>query len=163
MSTNTKEYTLKKNGCFNSNHENVSAGIFGINLFFDKKDAVQVKYEMIRAASNDGGSVAETAKAFGFSRKSYYQIKEAFSYGGLAALMPKKTGPKGPYKLTAETLGFIDSCIADSQNMKVADISKRLESEKGVKVHPRTIYRHIQKKTALRPSGKPADNRENSR
>jgi len=148
----TKEDTLKKNGCFNSNYKNVSAAIFKTVPFFDKKDIVQVKYEMIRAASKEEGSITEIADAYGFSRKSYYQINEVFQTGGLYALIPKKSGPKGPHKLTQEVLEFIDTYLADHKNAKAIEISMQLEAEKGIKIHPRTIYRYLEKKTSPRPS-----------
>jgi len=67
----TKDATLKETGCFNSNHDNVTAGIFASNPFFDKRDIVQVKYEMIRAASNGEGRCApavELVYAFTWAR-----------------------------------------------------------------------------------------------
>jgi len=148
----SKEVALKKNGCFNSNYDNVSAAIFKTVPFFDKKDLVQVKYEMIRAASREEGSITEIADAYGFSRKSYYQINEVFQTGGLYALIPRKSGPKGPHKLTQEVLEFVDSYIAAHKNAKAIEISARLEAEKGIKVHPRTIYRYLEKKTGPRPN-----------
>jgi transposase len=140
-----KEDTLKENGSYNNSFERVSAGIFKTNPFFDRKDVVQVKYEMIRAASHNEGSVTEIADAYGFSRKSYYQINETFKTGGIAALIPLKTGPKGAFKLTPEVLAFIDSYIADHKNAKPKDISAALMAEKGVNIHIRTIYRYLKK------------------
>ena len=141
----TKEENLKKNWCFNSNHENVTADIFNDVPFFDKKDLVQVKYEMVRAASREEGSITEIAGAYSFSRKSYYQISEAFKAGGLCALLPKKTGPKKASKLNAEALAFIDVFLAGNKNAKAREISGALEAETGISVHPRTIYRHLKK------------------
>ncbi|MDR0299469.1 MAG: helix-turn-helix domain-containing protein [Streptococcaceae bacterium] len=141
----TKDELLKKDGCFNSNHENVKAGIFDKNPFFDKKDVVQVKYEMIRATSNDEGNVTEIADTYGFSRKSYYQMKKAFENGGLPALIPKKTGPKGAFKMDADVLLFINAFIKTHKNAKPKEISDALETEKEIKVHPRTISRHFKK------------------
>ena len=143
----TKEDTLKKNGCFNNNYENVSASIFKSGPFFDKRDIVQVKYEMIRAVSKEEGSITEIADIYGFSRKSYYKINEAYEIGGLYALIPKKTGPKKPHKLTPEVLEFIDSYLIDHKNAKAQEISIQLETEKGIRIHPRTIYRYLEKKT----------------
>jgi transposase len=140
-----KDETLKRNGSFNKNHENVSAGIFNTTPFFDKRDIVQVKYEMIRAASKKEGSITEIADLYGFSRKSYYQISKAFETDGLCALLPKKTGPKGASKLNPDVMEFIDSFIASHKNAKSKEISAALEIEKGIKVHPRTIYRHLKK------------------
>ena len=141
----TKNESLKQSGCFNNNHINVTAEIFGSSPFFDKRDIVQVKYEMIRAASTGGESITKIADAYGFSRKSYYQVKKAFQLGGLYALVPQKKGPKRPSKLTLEALAFIKTFSEEHKNAKASEISAALEAEKGVKVHPRTIYRHLKK------------------
>jgi len=141
----TKDENLKESGCFNTNHANVTAGIFDSSPFFDKQDIVQVKYEMIRAATKGEGSVTVIADAYGFSRKSFYQASKAFTLGGLCALVPRKKGPKGPSKLDPEASAFINAFTDERKNAKANEISAALEAEKGVKVHPRTIYRHLKK------------------
>jgi len=141
----TKDNLLKKDGAFNDNYENVTAGIFETSPFFDKKDIVQVKYEMIRAVSNNEGSVTKIAGTHGLSRKSYYQVKKAFETGGLPALTPKKTGPKGAFKMDADTLSFINAFRKSHKNAKPEEISAALEEEKKIKVHPKTIIRHLKK------------------
>jgi transposase len=142
---NTKEETLKQNGCYNQNYENVVASVFKATPFFDRKDIVQVKYEMIRAATNAEGSITEISDAYGFSRKSYYQISKAFQDGGLYALLPKKTGPKNPHKLNQDAAAFIDSFLAGHADAKAKEVSAALEAEMGIRVHPRTIYRYLKK------------------
>ena len=141
----TKEDALKQSGSFNHNYENVAAGIFKTTSFFDRRDIVQVKYEMIRSVVNSDGSVTEISDAYGFSRKSYYQALKAFQTGGLYALIPQKTGPKKPHKLNDEVTAFIDSYLADHANAKSKEISAAIEDETGVAVHPRTIYRYLKK------------------
>jgi len=141
----TKDAQLKETGCFYNNHHNVTADIFDSNPFFDKRDVVQVKYEMIRAASNGEGSITEIAGVHGFSRKSYYQASKAFEFGGLYALAPQKKGPKRPSKLNPEVSTFITAFIERRKNAKSSEIATALELEKGVKLHPRTIYRHLKK------------------
>ena len=140
-----KENSLKKSNSFNNNHENVTADIFRKSPFFDRRDIVQVKYEMVRAASNAEGTIAEISSDFGFSRKSYYQVSKAFQDGGLCALVPKKTGPQKPHKLTPEATAFIGVYLADKPNAKSTELAAALESETGVSIHPRTIYRHLKK------------------
>jgi transposase len=141
----TKEETLKKNNCFNGNFENVSADIFNAAPFFDKKDIVQVKYEMVRAASNGEGSITDIADNFGFSRKSFYQISSAFDAGGLHALVPKKTGPKKAHKLNAAVQEFIEAYLSTHKDAKAAEITAALEDGMKVRIHPRTIYRYLKK------------------
>jgi len=141
----TKDNLLKKDGAFNDNYEKVTADIFDTDPFFDKKDIVQVKYEMLRAAINKEGSVAQIAGVHGLSRKSYYQVKKAFEAGGLPALIPKKTGPKGAFKMDADALLFINTFQKSHKNAKPEEISAALEEEKNVKVHPKTIIRYLKK------------------
>jgi len=141
----SKDNLLKKDGAFNNNYEKVTASIFETSPFFDKRDIVQVKYEMIRAAFNNEGSVTKIADLHGFSRKSYYQVKKAFEVGGLPALIPKKTGPKGAFKLDADALSFIDAFRKSHKNAKPEEISAALEEEKNIKVHPKTVGRHLKK------------------
>jgi transposase len=141
----TKEDSLKKSNCFNQNYENVTAGIFKTSSFFDSRDIVQVKYEMIRAVSNAEGTITDISCAYGFSRKSYYQVNEAFQSGGLDALVPKKKGPKKPHKLTPEALTFINSFLESNPKAKADKISLALETELGISIHSRTIYRHLKK------------------
>ena len=140
-----KDDYLRENGCFNSNHASVTADAFASSPFFDARDIVQVKYEMVRAASGGESSVTEIAEAHGFSRKSFYQAREAFDAGGLCALVPKKTGPKGPNKLNTGVQEFIFSFLKEHSGAKSGQISAALENEMGIKIHPRTIYRHIKK------------------
>jgi len=141
----SKDNLLKKAGAFNDNYEKVTAEIFNTSPFFDKKDVVQVKYEMIRAGFNNEGSVTKIAGDFGFSRKSYYQAKKALDTGGLPALSPKKTGPKGAFKMDADALSFIDTFRKNHKNANPEEISAALEEEKKIKVHPKTIGRHLKK------------------
>jgi len=141
----TKNENLKKNGCFNNNYENVFANIFSAAPFFDKQDIVQVKYEMLRAASNNEGSITEIADAFGFSRKSYYQANTAYNAGGLYGLIPKKTGPQKAHKLNTEVQKFIESYLVTHKNAKAKEITAAVASEMNVQIHPRTIYRYLKK------------------
>jgi len=143
----TKEGALKDNGSFNKYYTNVTADIFRSSPFFDVRDLVQVKYEMLRAVAKDGGRVTDVADKFGFSRKTYYQISKAFEDGGLNGLMPKKTGPKGPNKLRGEVSEFIDTYVSNHKNAKAMEIVTQLEVALSVRVHPRTIERYFEKKT----------------
>jgi len=141
----TKEEILRETGSYNHHHGAVRANIFMTSPFFDKRDIVQVKYEMIRAGRKGEGSITEIASAYGFSRKSYYQISGAFEMGGLGALVPKKPGPKGPTKLNPELQEFIEKYFRENRNAKAGQAAAALEREKGIKVHTRTIYRYLKK------------------
>ena len=53
--------------------------------FFDARDLVQVKYEMLRRVHTEGHSVTAAAAAFGLSRPSFYLAQAAWHAGGSGA------------------------------------------------------------------------------
>lgn len=70
--------------------------------FFDGRDLVQVKYEMLRRVEREHASVQAAATAFGFSRVTWYQVKARYDRRGLVGLLPQRRGPKlNPKKLGA--------------------------------------------------------------
>ena len=51
--------------------------VFTGHEFFDARDVVQVKYEMVRRARVAGTPVTAAAAAFGYSRQSFYEAAAA--------------------------------------------------------------------------------------
>ena len=102
-----KHQSLREQGTLNPRPQTVTDDVFTASEFFDPRDLVQVKYEMLRRVEKEGHSISEAATQFGFSRPSFYHAEAAFQAGGLARLVPHKRGPKKPHKLTAEVLEFI--------------------------------------------------------
>jgi transposase len=116
---------------------------FGSSGFFDARDLVQVKYEMVRRVQVDGASVVATAAAFGFSRPSYYQAAAALARDGLPGLVPAKPGPRRGHKLTDEVLDHADALLAADVSLRPADLVEPLATQFGVRVHPRSIERGL--------------------
>lgn len=121
--------------------ELVTDELFRENPFFDPRDVVQVKYEMLRRVRVDGHTVSQAAATSGLSRPTYYQAREAFERGGLAGLLPDKKGPKRSYKLTAEVLAFVDAELAAHPERTPTELAERLQEQLGVAVHPKSIGR----------------------
>ena len=67
-----KEAALAAARCLNPHPEQVTDPEFLGSGFFDARDAVQVKYEMVRKVQAGGAPVTEAAAAFGYSRPAYY-------------------------------------------------------------------------------------------
>ena len=63
-----KEAALAAARCLNPHPEQVTDPEFLGSGFFDARDAVQVKYEMVRRVHAGGAAVTEAAAAFGYSR-----------------------------------------------------------------------------------------------
>src|SRR5215831_8041196 len=67
-STDPKMEALRQSGTLNPRPEDVTDELFKASEFFDARDVVQVKYEMLRRVEKEGRPITEAASAFGFSR-----------------------------------------------------------------------------------------------
>jgi hypothetical protein len=63
---------LRQQGSLNPRPDKVRDPLFTTADFFDARDLVQVKYEMVRRVLVDGQPVSSTASSFGFSRPTFY-------------------------------------------------------------------------------------------
>src|ERR1019366_8045197 len=97
-SEDPKVTALRESRCLNPHPGQVTDPGFLSGEFFDARDAVQVKYEMVRRVTVDGEPVPAAAAAFGYSRPSYYQAAAALAGSGLEGLVPAKPGPRGGHK-----------------------------------------------------------------
>src|SRR5881396_743976 len=93
-----KTRALAEQGVLNPTPEGVQDERFRTGAFFDPRDLVQVKYEMLRRGRAEGATVTEAAQVFGLSRPTYYQAQRALAQEGLPGLLPKRPGPKGAHK-----------------------------------------------------------------
>jgi transposase len=121
--------------------------------FFDARDLVQVKYEMVRRVQVDGAAVTRAAAAFGFSRPSYYEAAAALEEGGLSALVPAKPGPRRAHKLTDEVLEHAEALLAGEPSLRPADLVEPLADRFGVRVHPRSIERALARHRSRKSAG----------
>lgn len=145
-SKSAKVKALLEEGTLNPAPEKVRDGKFKQSEFFDARDAVQVKYEMLRRVSVDGASVTDAAEEYGVSRPTYYQAKASLDEAGIAGLVPKKRGPRGPHKVQSEVLAFLDERLVPGEPIRARELAKLIRKELGVDVHPRTIERAVRRK-----------------
>ncbi len=136
-----KLQSLREQGTLNPRPQAVTDDLFTASEFFDPRDLVQVKYEMLRRVEKEGRSITEAATRSGFSRPSFYQAQAAFQAGGLARLVPRKRGPKKAHKLTAEVLEFIRETRQQDPSLRTADLVSRIKERFDLAVHARTIER----------------------
>ncbi len=134
---------LAEDGTLNPAPEKVRDPKFQADGFFDPRDIVQVKYEMLRRASVEKASVTEASEEYGVSRPTYYQAKADFDEGGIAGLVPKKRGPRGPHKIQGEVSAFLRAQISPGEPIRARELAKSLQKEFGLDVHPRTIERAV--------------------
>ena len=135
--------SLRQHGSLNPRPQTVTDELFTGSEFFDPRDLVQVKYEMLRRVQQDGQSITDAAGKFGFSRPSFYQAQAAFQSAGLAGLVPHKRGPKEAHKLTSEVMEFLRETIQHDPALGSADLASRIKERFDVIVHSRTIERGL--------------------
>ncbi len=149
-----KEAALREARCLNPRPESVSDEAFAAGPeFFDPRDLVQVKYEMVRRARADGQPVSSAAAAFGFSRPSFYQAAAAVETGGLAGLVPARPGPRRAHKLTGEVVAFAMQQRAEDPSLTSAGLAEAIAARFGVTVHPRSVERALARAAAPKSSG----------
>lgn len=139
-----KARALRRHHALNPRAGAVSAPAFTAgNPFFDARDTVQVKYEMLRRVRQEGESVSQAAAAFGFSRPSFYQAQALFEEAGLAGLMPQRPGPKRAHKLSEEVVDGLEEARAESPTLSSAQLAALLEERFGLRVHRRSVERAL--------------------
>jgi transposase len=141
-----KQQALRQQGTLNLRARDVKHPLFQDSEFFDSRDLVQVKYEMLREVQVENQPVSRSATAFGFSRPSFYQAQEAFAREGLSGLVPRKRGPHGAHKLTPEVMEFVVETLAAEPLLDAAELARRIKERFGLRVHPRSIERGLCKK-----------------
>jgi transposase len=151
-----KAQELAASRTLNPHPEAVRDAAFTTGGFFDARDLVQVKYEMVRRVEADRVPVSEAAASFGFARQSYYTAAHALSEGGLAALVPGKPGPRGAHKLTGEVLDHLEELRAERPGLSSKDLADAVSDRFGIGVHPRSVERALARREATR-SRKSAD------
>jgi transposase len=149
-SKRSKVEILRDEGALNPAPEKVRDPKFRDGDFFDPRDAVQVKYEMLRRVSVEKASVTDASDEYGVSRPTFYQAKADFEEAGVAGLAAKKRGPRGPHKIQSEVLVFLMAQLVPGEPIRAPELAKLIRERFGLDVHPRTIERAVRgKKTPL--------------
>lgn len=142
----SKEAALRLTGTWHARFDDVNDELFHGHDFFDPRDLLQVKYEMLRRVAIGEMNVSQATRAFGFSRPPFYHAQEAFTEGGLAALAPKSTGPKANRKLTDEVLDYVEQLRTADEELSARQWSKSVLRKFGLEVHPRSIQRALERR-----------------
>jgi transposase len=135
-----KTEALRQQGALHPNPEAVQDEAFRRGEFFDPRDQVQVRYEMLRRHRVDGQAVTEVSAAFGVSRQAFYTTETAFEGKGISGLLPRRRGPKRAHKCTEEILDFVEQLRTDSAE---EDVTKAIRKRFGVSINPRSVERAL--------------------
>jgi len=138
-----KTRALAEEGTLNSSPERVRDPKFQEGEFFDPRDLVQVKYEMLRRVLVENTSVTEASGEYGVSRPTFYQTKANFGRAGIGGLVPRKRGPRGPHKLQGEALAFLRRQVVAGQPIRARALAELVRQHFDLEIHPRTIERAL--------------------
>lgn len=146
-----KADALRELGTLNPKPGEVRDELFAEREFFDPRDLVQVKYEMLRRVHVERDSVVDAVARFGVSRPTFYKAQSELRASGLAGLLPEKRGPRGPHKLTTDVLDFIEQRLRDEPSANAILLAEQIKQKFKRSVHPRTVGRALAaKKKKLR-------------
>jgi transposase len=110
--------------------------------FFDPRDLVQVKYELLRRVRVDGYSVSHATSLFALSRPTFYAAQFAWEQAGISGLLPQSTGPHQAHKLTEEIVAELQPL---AKTMSAASLAAWLQEQRSLSVHPRSIERALKR------------------
>jgi transposase len=108
--------------------------------FFDPRDLVQVKYELLRRVRVDGDSVSHATSLFALSRPTFYAAQAAWEHAGIVGLLPEPTGPRHAHKLTEELIVQLRPL---AKTMSAPQLAEWLQEQHHLTVHPRSIERAL--------------------
>ena len=141
---------LRESGTLNPRPAGVADEAFRASDFFDARDLVQVKYEMLRRVRVERSPVTRAAVAFGVSRPTFYQAEAAFAQAGLGGLVQRKRGRRRAHKLTPDVMAYIAQARA-GERASTAALVQQIEARFGVTVHRRSLERALAREEKKRP------------
>jgi len=141
-----KSETLQQQRCLNPRPEKVTSELFQKSDFFDPRDLLQVKYEMLRGVRVDQQPIRQAALQFGFSRPSVYKALATFDRTGLLGLVRTKPGPRRAHKLSESAVKFIEEQKREDGSVTLGELVDRIKKQFGLVVHIRSIQRALKRK-----------------
>jgi transposase len=142
--------SLQEQRALHRHPEDVQDETFQSNEFFDRRDLVQVRYEMLRRHRVEGKAISDVAHSFGVSRQAFYVTDAHFQTRGLPGLMPRQRGPRRAHKCTDEILDFVEQWreTAEGKESVVEAVRRRFS----VTINPRSIERALKRRKKKPPT-----------
>jgi transposase len=139
----SKRQALEQARLLHRHPDKVRSPLFERIAFFDPNDKLQVKYEMLRSHEVEAVPIHYAAQLFGYTRQGFYQVQQAFRDQGMAGLLEKKRGRKGPVKCTPEIVAFLVGEKQREPELSGRALAERVLEELGVRVHRRTVEKVV--------------------
>ena len=143
-----KTTALREQGTLHPAPASIADPRFASSDFFDARDLIQTRYEMLRRVRTEGHSVRATTAWYGVSRPTFYKLLAAFEREGLWGLLPRKRGPKGRHKLRSEVIAELQAAREAEPAVATARLVALAQERFGIDVHPRTVERALKAATA---------------
>jgi len=141
--------SLRDQRALHPHPETIQDEVFRSDSFFDPRDLVQVRYEMLRRHRIDGRAVSDVARSFGVSRQAFYVTDASFRKSGLPGLLPQRRGPRRAHKCTDEILDFVERLgAAEGKETVVEAVRRRF----GVTINARSIERALKRRKKKPPA-----------
>jgi transposase len=141
-----KSETLQNLRCLNHRPDKVTSELFQTSDFFDPRDLLQVRYEMLRRVRVDQQPIRQVAFQFGFSRPSVYKALATFDRSGLLGLVRTKPGPRRAHKLSESVVKFIEEQKIQDGSVTLDQLVNRIKRQFGLVVHTRSIQRALKRR-----------------
>jgi transposase len=138
-----KDKVLRGHGALNPRPGDVSDDLFQDSDFFDARDLVQVRYEMLRRVRTENHEVTETTGRFGVSRPTFYKVNAEFEREGLSGLVPRKRGPKTGHKLNAEVIDALKLALDEDPSLDSNALVALVKERFAIQVHRRSVERAL--------------------
>lgn len=151
----SKRNRLRRTGTLNPRPERVLSERFRNSPFYDPDDLLQVRYEAVREAQQGRSTRAETARSHGFSRHTLHRLERLVRDQGLAGLIPRKRGPRGPHKITAEILRFVDRQRAERGPLGSTVLVREIQQRFGVAIHRVSLDQALRRRKKKSPHRAP--------
>jgi transposase len=126
--------------------ERIGDARFQQGSFFDPRDLVQVRYELLRRHLIEKQPVTEVIRDFGVSRQMFYVLLRVFQREGLVGLLPRKRGPRGAHKCTDAIVAFAAVRRQQSPGRSTKELAEDVGRKFGVQLHPRTLERRLSRR-----------------
>jgi len=134
---------LRSRGLLHPHPEKVKDELFHSGPFFDPRDLLQVRYEMLRRRRVDKLSIPKVADRFGVSRPTFYHVGAAYQAHGLPGLVPQKRGPKGPRRCTPEIVSYARSRLQEDPRLAWKVLLREVSERFRATLHRRTLERGL--------------------
>jgi transposase len=141
-----KAKRLAEKNVFNEGRAKVTDELFMRYDFFDARDLMQVKYEMVRRVQKDGWSIMRACKIFGLSRPCFYDTKERIEQEGIAGLIPGKRGPRQGHKLSEEVMEYVEEKMREDSAVGEVRLCELIKERYGFSIHRRSIERSLERR-----------------